>query len=257
MASLYVNSAALIRNFLYETGRYLLFLKQVFTRPERWRLLLRQFVTETGKLVLGSIPLIALISVFIGAVLVIQTANNMTSPLLPKMYIGYMARESLILEFCSTMVCLILAGKIGSSISSELGTMRITEQIDAMEMMGVNSANFLVLPKILSTTILNPLLTLMSFIMGLLGGYLLIAATGIIKTADYLTGIQFAFNGYYITYSLMKTAVFSFIISSISAYYGYNAIGGSLGVGRSATKAIVISSAMILIFNLILTRIML
>ncbi|HIR62631.1 MAG TPA: ABC transporter permease, partial [Candidatus Coprenecus avistercoris] len=143
-----------MRNFLYETGRYLLFLKQVFTRPEKWRLLLRQFVTETGKLVLGSIPLIALISVFIGAVLVIQTANNMTSPLLPKMYIGYMARESLILEFCSTMVCLILAGKIGSSISSELGTMRITEQIDAMEMMGVNSANFLVLPKILSTTML-------------------------------------------------------------------------------------------------------
>lgn len=232
-------------------------MRQVFRRPERWRLLARQFFTETEKLVINSIPLIALISVFIGAVLVIQTANNMTSPLLPKMYIGYMARESLILEFCSTMVCLILAGKIGSNISSELGTMRITEQIDAMDMMGINSANFLVMPKVLSTTLFNPLLTLMSFIMGLLGGYLLIELTGMIKVSDYLTGIRYAFNGYYITYSLVKTAVFSFIISSVSAYYGYWAKGGSLGVGRSATKAIVVASALILIFNLILTRIML
>lgn len=247
----------MIRTFLYETGRYLLFLRQVFRKPERWRLSLRQFITEAEKLVINSIPLIALISVFIGAVLVIQTANNMTSPFLPKMYIGYMARESLILEFCSTMVCLILAGKIGSNISSELGTMRITEQIDAMEMMGINSAGFLVMPKILATSILNPLLTLMSFIMGLLGGYLIIAMTGMIEISDYLTGLQFAFNGYYITYSLVKTAVFSFIISSVSAFYGYYAKGGSLGVGRSSTQAIVVSSALILTFNLILTRIML
>lgn len=247
----------MIRTFLYETGRYLLFLRQVFRKPERCRLSLRQFITEAEKLVINSIPLIALISVFIGAVLVIQTANNMTSPFLPKMYIGYMARESLILEFCSTMVCLILAGKIGSNISSELGTMRITEQIDAMEMMGINSAGFLVMPKILATSILNPLLTLMSFIMGLLGGYLIIAMTGMIKISDYLTGLQFAFNGYYITYSLVKTAVFSFIISSVSAFYGYYAKGGSLGVGRSSTQAIVVSSALILTFNLILTRIML
>ena len=239
MGPVYTYNAVVIRRFLYETGRYLLFLKQVFTRPVKWRLLLKQFMTETEKLVLNSIPLIALISIFIGAVLV------------------YMARESLVLEFCSTMVCLILAGKIGSNVSSELGTMRITEQIDAMDMMGINSASFLVLPKILSTTILNPLLTLMSFIVGLLGGYLIVALTGMIKVSDYLTGIQFAFNGYYITYSLVKTAVFSFIISSISAYYGYRADGGSLGVGRNATKAIVTASALILITNLILTRIML
>ena len=235
----------MIKNFLQETGRYLLFLRLVFKRPEKWKLSIRQFFTEADKLVVNSIPLIALISVFIGAVLVIQTANNMTSPFLPKMYIGYMARESLVLEFCSTMVCLILAGKIGSSISSETGTMRITEQIDAMEMMGINSANFLVMPKILSTTLLNPLLTLMSIFVGLLGGYLIVALTGMIKVSDY------------ITYSLIKTAVFSFIISSISAYYGYYAKGGSLGVGRSSTKAIVVASALILIFNLILTRIML
>ena len=202
-----------------------MFLRLVFRRPEKWRLSIRQFFIEAEKLVINSIPLIALISVFIGAVLVIQTANNMTSPFLPKMYIGYMARESLVLEFCSTMVCLILAGKIGSNISSETGTMRITEQIDAMEMMGINSANFLV--------------------------------TGMIKVSDYITGIRFAFNGYYITYSLIKTAVFSFIISSVSAFYGYYAKGGSLGVGKSSTTAIVVASALILISNLILTRIML
>lgn len=247
----------MIKNFIYETGRYILFLKKVFRKPEKWRLSARQFILEADKLVLNSIPLIALISVFIGAVLVIQTANNMTSPFLPKMYIGYMTRESLVLEFCSTMICLILAGKIGSNISSEIGTMRITEQIDAMEMMGINSANFLVMPKILSTTVLNPLLTLMSIFMGLLGGYLIIYFTGMIKISDYLHGIRFAFNGFYITYSLVKTAVFSFIISSVSSYYGYYAKGGSLGVGKSSTKAIVVASAMILIFNLIITRIML
>ena len=223
-----------------------MFLRLVFRRPEKWRLSIRQFFIEAEKLVINSIPLIALISVFIGAVLVIQTANNMTSPLLPKMYIGYMTRESL-----------VLAGKIGSNISSEIGTMRITEQIDAMEMMGINSANFLVLPKITSTTLLNPLLTLMSIAMGLLGGWLTIYLTGMIKVQDYITGIRFAFNGYYITYSLIKTAVFSFIISSVSAFYGYYAKGGSLGVGKSSTTAIVVASAMILISNLILTRIML
>lgn len=246
----------MIKNFIYETGRYFLFLKKVFRKPEKWKLSARQFIIEADKLVLNSIPLIALISLFIGAVLVIQTANNMTSPFLPKMYIGYMTRESLVLEFCSTMICLILAGKIGSNISSEIGTMRITEQIDAMEMMGINSANFLVMPKILSTTILNPLLTLMSIFMGLLGGYIIIYLTGMIRISDYLNGIRFAFNGFYITYSLVKTAVFSFIISSVSSYYGYYAKGGSLGVGRSSTRAIVVASAMILIFNLIITRIM-
>lgn len=244
-------------SFLYSIGKYLLFMRQVFRKPEKWKLFFRQFFKEADKLVIDSIPLIALISLFIGAVLVIQTASNMTSPLLPKMYVGYMARESLILEFSSTMVCLILAGKIGSNISSEIGTMRITEQIDAMEMMGVNSAGFLVMPKIMATTLLNPLLTLMSFIAGLLGGYLLVAGTDIIMVKDFLTGIRFAFQEYYILYTVVKTSVFSFIISSISAYNGYYASGGSLGVGRSSTKAIVVSSAMILVFNLILTRIML
>lgn len=247
----------MIRNFFYMAGKYFLFLKQVFRKPEKWSLFFSQLIKETDKLVLNSIPLIALISVFIGAVLVLQTSINMTSPLLPKMYVGYMARESLILEFSSTMVCLILAGKIGSNISSEIGTMKITEQIDAMEMMGINSAGYLVLPKILSTTIFNPLLTMMSIFMGLAGGYLLVSISGIIKVSDLLTGLRFSFNIGYISYSLIKTSVFSFIISSVASYYGYYAKGGSLGVGRSSTRAIVIASGLILVSNLVLTRILL
>lgn len=257
MGPVYTYNAVVIRRFLYETGRYLLFLKQVFTRPVKWRLLLKQFMTETEKLVLNSIPLIALISIFIGAVLVIQTSNNMTSPFLPKMYIGYMARESLVLEFCSTMVCLILAGKIGSNVSSELGTMRITEQIDAMDMMGVNSANYLILPKVAASVTLSPFLMLISFVLGLIGGAAIVIFTGIITFSQYIDGLQFAFKVFYIYYSMIKMAVFGFIITSVAAFFGYYATGGSLGVGRSSTKAIVVSSVLILIFDLVLTELIL
>lgn len=238
-------------------GKYCLLMKRAFSKPQKWRIFWKQCIFEADKLVINSIPLVALISVFIGAVLVIQTANNLENPFIPKMYVGYMTRESLILEFCSTMICLILAGKVGSNISSEIGSMRITEQIDAMEMMGVNSANYLILPKLTVTTLLNPLLMLMSFMLGLLGGYLIVAITGIINLNDYVAGIRYWFLGLYVIYSIIKTAVFSFIISSVSCYYGYYAEGGSLGVGRSSTKAIVISSALILIFNLLLTKLIL
>lgn len=238
-------------------GRYILLMKVVFSKPDKARIFRKQFFADTEKLVLNSIPIIAVISVFIGAVIVIQTASNIESPLIPKMYVGYMARESLVLEFCSTMVALILAGKVGSNIASEIGSMRISEQIDAMEMMGINSANYLILPKIASATIFNPLLMLMSFILGLLGGAMIILFTGIITLNQYTEGLQFAFQFYYIIYSMVKMSVFSFIITSISAFYGYNASGGSLGVGRSATKAIVTSSVTILVANLVITQLML
>ncbi|NCB19040.1 MAG: ABC transporter permease [Bacteroidia bacterium] len=238
-------------------GRYILLMKVVFSKPDKARIFRKQFFADTEKLVLNSIPIIAVISVFIGAVIVIQTASNIESPLIPKMYVGYMARESLVLEFCSTMVALILAGKVGSNIASEIGSMRISEQIDAMEMMGINSANYLILPKIASATIFNPLLMIMSFILGLLGGAMIILFTGIITLNQYTEGLQFAFQFYYIIYSMVKMAVFSFIITSISAFYGYNASGGSLGVGRSATKAIVTSSVTILVANLVITQLML
>ena len=247
----------MIKKFLINVGRYLLFLKMVFRKPEKWKLIWRQFVIEADKLILSSILRVGVISLFIGGVLVIQTASNLENPIIDKMYIGYMVRESLILEFCSTMIALILAGKMGSNIASEIGSMRITEQIDAMDMMGVNSAGFLVLPKIVAATVLSPLLMLLSLALGLLGGWIVVEATHIIPPPSYITGIKAFYNGFYIFYSCFKMSLFCFMISSISAFNGYYAKGGSLGVGRSSTQSIVTVSILILLFDLIVTQLML
>ena len=173
------------------------------------------------------------------------------------MYVGYMVRESLILEFSCTMVALILAGKVGSNISSDIGTMRLTEQIDAMEMMGINSANYLVLPKVVSVCLFNPILMLFSFMVGILGGWLIVAATGMITLSQYSTGLRFAFNGYYILYAVIKMIVFSFIIVTISALYGYSPKENSMEVGRASTRSIVTICLLILISDLMLTQLML
>ena len=247
----------MFKKMFISVGSYILFLKMVFRRPERWRIFWRQFINEADKLIISSILLVGVISLFIGGVLVIQTASNLENPLIDKMYVGYMVRESLILEFCSTMIALILAGKMGSNIASEIGSMRITEQIDAMDMMGVNSAGFLVLPKVVVSTILSPLLMLLSLALGIFGGYVVVASTQIIPTASYITGIKAFYNGFYIWYSCFKMSLFCFMISSISAYNGYYAKGGSLGVGRSSTRAIVTTSILILLADLIVTQLML
>ena len=238
-------------------GEYWLLMLKVFQKPEKWRVFFKQCAFEAQKLILDSIPLISVISIFIGAVAVIQTVNNLDNPFIPKMYVGYMAREILVLEFCSTMVALILAGKIGSNIASEIGSMRITEQIDAMEIMGVNSANYLILPKITSSVILSPFVMLSSFAIGLLGGAAIVFATGAVTMAQYVEGLQFSFKIHYVYYSIAKMAVFTFIITSLASYFGYYAKGGSLGVGRSSTLSIVISSVLILVFDLALTKLLL
>lgn len=247
----------MLKKSLTAVGKYLLFLKMVFRKPERWKLYWKQFIIESDKLILSSIIIVGVISLFIGGVLVIQTASNLENPIIDKMYIGYMVRESLILEFCSTMIALILAGKMGSNIASELGSMRITEQIDAMDMMGVNSAGFLVLPKVVAATLLSPLLMLLSLALGLLGGWIVVEATQIIPPPSYITGIKAFYNGFYIFYSCFKMSLFCFLISSIAAFNGYYAKGGSLGVGKSSTQAIVVTSILILLFDLIVTQLML
>ena len=247
----------MLKKMFISVGRYVLFLKMVFKRPERWRIFWRQFVNEADKLIISSVLLVGVISLFIGGVLVIQTASNLENPLIDKMYVGYMVRESLILEFCSTMIALILAGNMGSNIASEIGSMRITEQIDAMDMMGVNSAGFLVLPKVVASTLLSPLLMLLSLALGVFGGYIVVEFTQIIPTASYITGIKAFYNGFYIWYSCFKMSLFCFMISSIAAYNGYYAKGGSLGVGKSSTQAIVTTSILILLADLIVTQLML
>ena len=247
----------MIRKVFAAIGSYCLFLKMAFRRPEKWKIFWRQFINESDKLILSSVLLVGVISVFIGGVLVIQTASNLENPIIDKMYVGYMVRESLILEFCSTMVALILAGKMGSNIASEIGSMRITEQIDAMDMMGVNSIGFLALPKIVAATLLSPFLMLLSLALGLVGGWFVVDFTQIIPTASYITGIKAFYNGFYIFYSCFKMSLFCFMISSIAAFNGYYAKGGSLGVGRSSTKAIVTTSILILMADLIVTQLML
>jgi phospholipid/cholesterol/gamma-HCH transport system permease protein len=209
------------------------------------------------KLGLSSISIVTIISFFMGAVITIQTALNFSSPVLPKFYIGLVARDSILLEFSSTVIALILAGKVGSNIASEIGSMRITEQIDAMEIMGVNSANYLILPKVIASVIFNPFLTILSMFVGILGGGFIVSVTGIIMLGDYIHGIQVFFIPFYATYGIVKMAVFSIIITTIPAFYGYNVHGGSLDVGRSGTKSIVASCVMILLFNLVLTQLML
>ena len=247
----------MLKNAFISVGKYTLFLKMIFRKPEKWRIFWRQFVTESDKLIISSILLVGVISIFIGGVLVIQTASNLNNPVIDKMYIGYMVRECLVLEFCSTMIALILAGKMGSNISSEIGSMRITEQIDAMDMMGVNSAGFLVLPKLAVATLLSPLLMFLSLALGLVGGWLVVASTHIIPPPSYIMGIKAFYNGYFVFYSCFKMSLFCFMIVSIAAFQGYYAKGGSLGVGRSSTRAIVVTSILILLADLIVTQLML
>ena len=242
---------------LSSLGEYVLFLGKVFAVPDKLKVFFRRYIDEISKLGIDSIPLDVIISIFIGAVCTIQMELNTSSPLLPRYSVGLATREIILLEFSSSILCLILAGKIGSNISSEIGSMRITEQIDAMEIMGINSANYLILPKIVSSVTLSPLLMLTSFMVGLLGGGLIVIATGVINLSDYITGLQFSFNSYYIVYSMIKMSVFAYIITSVASYWGYYAKGGSLGVGKSSTIAIVASSLLILIFNLVLTHILL
>jgi phospholipid/cholesterol/gamma-HCH transport system permease protein len=212
---------------------------------------------EIQKLVIDSIGIVVIISSFMGAVVTLQTAYNLENPFLPTYLIGLGCRDSLILEFSSTLIALILAGKVGSNIASELGTMRVTEQIDALEIMGVNSASYLIIPKIMAAVIFNPLLTIISIIVGLFGGWVAVIATGVISSEEYIYGIQYAFVPYYVTYAMVKTVVFAFIITSVSSYNGYYASGGSLEVGQASTHAVVYSSVVVLLFNVILTQLLL
>ncbi|HWR75208.1 MAG TPA: ABC transporter permease [Bacteroidales bacterium] len=212
---------------------------------------------EVISLGIRSIGIVTIISFFMGAVITLQTAYNTENPIYPTYLIGLGCRDSILLEFSSTIVALILAGKVGSNIASEIGTMRVTEQIDALELMGVNSASYLILPKIVATLLFNPLLTLISIIVGIVGGWIAGTASGVITSQDFIYGIQYSFIPYYVTYAIIKTLFFAFIITSISAYQGYYVEGGSLEVGRASTKAVVYSSVTLLLFNVILTQLLL
>lgn len=243
--------------YLTTLGRFGIFIHKVFSKPERGKMVIKEVWKEMNKLGVNSISLVIIISFFIGAVITLQTAYNMESPLLPRYLIGYLTRESMLLEFSSTIVSLILAGKIGSNIASEIGSMRITEQIDALELMGVNSASYLVFPKIIAVMCMNPILYILSAFVGIIGGIIAGSFGGVINIEDFIQGLNYSFNPYYVTYSMIKTVFFGFVITAIPAYYGYYVRGGALEVGRASTRAVVNSSIFVLLVNLILTQLLL
>lgn len=241
---------------LKHLGQYFIMMKKVMSKPEKFKVFWKQLLLEIEKVGINSIGIVLFISFFVGGVVSIQTAINMTSPLLPKYLVGLASRDSLILEFSPTMISLILAGKVGSSIASELGSMRVSEQLDALEIMGVNSASFLILPKIIATIFFFPFLVIISMGIGMIGAW--IGGLSVdVTTADFLSGLKYEFNPFYVTYSLIKTVVFAFIIASVSSYFGYFTKGGSIAVGKSSTKAVVSSSILILVCNFILTNLLL
>jgi phospholipid/cholesterol/gamma-HCH transport system permease protein len=232
-------------------------MQKVLKRPEKMRVFFRQMFFEFDKLGVDSLGIVAIISVFMGAVITLQTAYNVESPFIPKYMIGLASRDVILLEFSSTIVCLILAGKVGSNIASEIGTMRVTEQIDALEIMGVNSAAYLAGPKIAALVCSVPFLVVYSMGVGIIGGWLAGGITGVVPSEDFIYGVLYAFKPFYVFYSLIKSFVFAFIIASVASYWGYYTSGGALEVGRSSTKAVVTSSVLILLFNLLLTNILL
>lgn len=246
-----------IYRYLEDFGRYTLMLGRVFRKPENKRMYFDSFLTEIEHLGIDSVAIVAIISLFVGAVVTIQTALNLENPLIPAYYIAIATRESIILEFSPTMVSLILAGKVGSNIASTLGTMRVSEQIDALEVMGVNSASYLILPKVMAAVFFNPILISMSMFLGILGGYVFGQLTGMVGPEDFIEGLLLEFKPFYVTYALIKTVVFAFIITTVSAYYGYYVKGGAVEVGQSSTRAVVASSLIIILANYILTQIIL
>lgn len=238
-------------------GKYFQMLWIVFSRPEKWKIFRVRMFQEIELIGINSIPIVALMSTFMGGVIALQTASNMDNPLLPEYTVGYITRSSTILEFSPTIISLILAGKVGSNIASEIGTMRTTEQIDALEIMGVNSLTYLVLPKIMGAVLFFPILIIFSIGLSLVGGWLSLVFSGLTSTETYVFGIRSFFEIGNIVYALVKTIVFAFIIVSVSSFYGYYTKGGALDVGRSSTQAVVSSSIAILIANFFLTQMLL
>ena len=238
-------------------GKYVILMLRTLTVPERWSVFFKQTIKEIYKLGVDSLWIVVFISIFIGAVITIQVSFNIQSPLIPDFTVGYIAREVILLEFSSTIMCLILAGKVGSNIASELGTMRVTEQIDALEIMGVNSANYLILPKLVAFIIFIPVLVIFSMFSGIIGGYVIASFTDIITITKYEYGLRYWFVPFYIWYSIVKSMIFAFIIASVASYFGYNVKGGALQVGKASTNSVVLSSVLILTFDLIITQLML
>lgn len=247
----------MILNKAFQTfGKYIILMGRAFSRPERMRMFFKQYLKELEQLGVNSIGIVLLISFFIGAVITIQIKLNIESPWMPRWTVGYVTREIMLLEFSSSIMCLILAGKVGSNIASEIGTMRVTQQIDALEIMGINSASYLILPKITALVTMIPILVTFSIFAGIIGAFATCWFGGIMTASNLEYGLQYTFVEYYVWCGIIKSLFFAFIIASVSAYFGYTVDGGSTAVGKASTNSVVSSSVLILFADLILTKLL-
>jgi phospholipid/cholesterol/gamma-HCH transport system permease protein len=243
--------------YFFHLGRFFVMLKNVFARPEKHRIYFRQLFYEIENLGVNSVGIVIIISIFIGGIMTIQFAYALANPLYPSGLIGLGTRDTLMLEFSSTMLALIMAGKIGSNITSEIGTMRVTEQIDSLEIMGINSASYLILPKIIAVVFIFPFLYILSVFFGIIGGLVTGPIVGVITMPEFIDGVKWLFEPYYITFSVIKSLFFGFLVAAVPAYFGYYVQGGALEVGKASTKAVVNTNILILFFDLVLTRLLL
>lgn len=243
--------------FLSDIGRFLLMLKGMFSRPENSRMYWKEFMHQCSEIGIGSLGIVAIISVFIGAVSTLQTAYQLLTPLIPKSTIAQIVRDTVILEFAPTLTCIVLAGVVGSKIASELGNMRVSEQIDALEIMGINTKTYLILPKIVAGLLMIPLLVIIAMALGIWGGRLAGEAANILSTDTFDKGLHESFMPYNVTFALAKSYTFAFIICSIPAFFGYFVKGGALEIGRASTKAVVVSCIMLLFADYLLSALLL
>lgn len=247
----------MIKKGLILIGEYFMFLSKVFAKPIKWKLFFKKLIDEMYTMGVGSLPIVLVVAVVMGAVVTLQTGLQIESNWVPKWTVGFTARTSIIMEFCPTIMSLLLIGNLGSRITAEIGGMRVTEQIDALDVMGINSSSFLVLPKIIALLIVNPTLIILSMFCALSGGYIVSLLSPVVAPHDYVDGITSFFRMYDVYYSLIKTFVFAFVIGSVSSFYGYRIEGGALELGKASTNAVVSSSFIVLILNLVITQIML
>lgn len=246
----------LLYKYLTSFGNYLILIGRSFSRPDRMRMFFKRNIKEMAQLGVDSIGIVLLISFFIGAVICIQMKVNIQSPWMPRWVTGYTTREIMLLEFSSSIMCLILAGKVGSNIASELGTMRVTQQIDALDIMGINSANYLILPKIVGLVTIMPFLVIFSSAMGIVGAYATAYIGHLMSPDDLTAGMNHSFNEWFMWMSIIKSLFFAFIIASVSSYYGYTVKGGSVDVGKASTDAVVSCSVLILFSDVFLTQLL-
>ena len=246
----------MLHKLLHALGNYLLLMRRTFSRPQQGRVFRQQFIHEFYSLGYNSLFIVILMSLFIGARLCVQIKLNVWSPWMPRFTIGYAMREVILLEFASSIICIILAGKVGSNITSEIGAMRVTQQIDALEIMGVNSANYLIFPKIVALVSTIPILVIFSIFAGIMGAYGISIFTGIMTPADLTYGLQYEFSQWYIWCSIIKSFFFAFIITSVASFYGYTVEGGSIEVGKASTNAVVSCSVLILFADIVLTQLL-